>query len=91
MLAPVILLTALFLEMQNAVIKDTLERATEPELNLKVYLEDAYIHPIFKCGEYRRPIIDEESDPVIVATKRNSRKGSKTGSSESSLKLSSTR
>lgn len=80
----------LFIELQDAVIKDTLERATEPDLNLKVYLEDAYIHPIFKGGEYRRPIIDEESDPIIVATKRNSRMGSsKNGSSESSQKLSS--
>ncbi|KAL8100838.1 CSC1-like protein At4g02900 isoform X1 [Apium graveolens] len=75
------------LPLQDAVIKDTLERATEPDLNLQVYLEDAYIHPVFKGGDYQRPVIDEESDPIIVATKRNSRMGSKNGSSQSSQKL----
>ena len=65
-------------------IKDTLEKAREPDLNLKAFLEDAYIHPIFKGGVYEKPIMDEESYPIIVATKRNSRVGSKVGSSEDS-------
>uniref|UniRef100_A0A166D9Z7 CSC1/OSCA1-like 7TM region domain-containing protein n=1 Tax=Daucus carota subsp. sativus TaxID=79200 RepID=A0A166D9Z7_DAUCS len=68
----------------DAMIKDTLEKAREPDLNLKAFLEDAYIHPIFKGGVYEKPIMDEESYPIIVATKRNSRVGSKVGSSEDS-------
>ena len=62
-------------------VKDTLERATEPTLNLKAYLEDAYIHPVFKSMQIERPaaVDDEEYNP-LVATKRNSRRGSKTGS-----------
>ncbi|KAL1827383.1 hypothetical protein ACET3Z_005795 [Daucus carota] len=70
--------------LQDAMIKDTLEKAREPDLNLKAFLEDAYIHPIFKGGVYEKPIMDEESYPIIVATKRNSRVGSKVGSSEDS-------
>lgn len=66
---------------QDAMVKDTLERATEPTLNLKAYLEEAYIHPVFKSAEIERPpaVDDEESNP-LVATKRSSRRDSKTGS-----------
>lgn len=58
-------------------VKDTLERATEPNLNIKAYLEDAYIHPVFKSMQIDSisSVDDEENNP-IVATKRNSRKGS---------------
>ena len=52
-------------------MKDTLERAREPNLNLKGYLQHAYIHPVFKDDE------DDEDegfnkldDSVIVPTKR---------------------
>lgn len=78
-----------FSALQDAMIKDTLEKAREPDLNLKAFLEDAYIHPIFKGGEFEKLILDEESHP-IVATKRNSRMGSKRVSSESSTQLLST-
>lgn len=66
-------------------VKDTLERATEPNLNLRAYLKDAYVHPVFKGGELERPVaIDEEESNPLVATKRkssrNSRHGSETGS-----------
>lgn len=67
--------------LQEAKRKDTLERATEPALNLKAYLQDAYVHPIFKEGD------DEDDDDdggthemldhdggVVVPTKRNSRR-----------------
>lgn len=62
---------------QDAMVKDTLERATEPNLNIKAYLEDAYIHPVFKSMQIDSisSVDDEENNP-IVATKRNSRKGS---------------
>lgn len=57
-------------------VKDTLERATEPQLNLKAYLQDAYIHPVFKGGEFERPAaIDEEENNPLVATRRSSQRG----------------
>lgn len=72
-------------------VKDTLERATDPNFNLKNYLHDAYIHPVFKDKEFDRPqAIDEEEMNPLVATKRNSVRGtpglSKNGSEVSSEK-----
>ncbi|CAH2071562.1 unnamed protein product [Thlaspi arvense] len=63
--------------LQEAMMKDTLERAKEPNLNLKGYLQDAYIHPVFKGGD------DDDDDDmvgkleeevIIVPTKRQSRR-----------------
>lgn len=58
-------------------MKDTLERAREPNLNLKGYLQSAYIHPVFKNDEDE----EEDSDPngkldesLLVPTKRQSRR-----------------
>lgn len=31
--------------------KDTMEQTTEPDLNIKAYLADAYLHPIFQSFE----------------------------------------
>lgn len=31
--------------------KDLLEKATEPDLNIKAYLADAYLHPILRSFE----------------------------------------
>ncbi|KAL7244254.1 hypothetical protein ACSBR1_016481 [Camellia fascicularis] len=65
--------------LQEAMMKDTLERATEPNLNLKDYLRNAYIHPVFK-GEDNEDDEDEEvsekweQESVLVPTKRQSRK-----------------
>ena len=65
-------------------MKDTLERATEPNLNLRAYLRDAYVHPVFKGGElYAPPTLDEEEGVPLVATKR-SHKSSKATSCASS-------
>lgn len=58
-------------------MKDTLERAREPNLNLKGYLQNAYVHPVFKDDED-----DEDNDHhngkldenVVVPTKRQSRR-----------------
>ncbi|KAL1334559.1 calcium permeable stress-gated cation channel 1 [Arachis ipaensis] len=66
--------------LQEAMMKDTLERATEPNLNLKAYLQNAYVHPVFKAS------LDEDDDEdgdsqkwetesVPVPTKRQSRRG----------------
>ncbi|KAL1537288.1 Calcium permeable stress-gated cation channel 1 [Salvia divinorum] len=58
--------------LQEAMMKDTLERTREPNLNVKGYLQQAYIHPIFKDEE------DDEDegfnmklhDSATVPTKR---------------------
>ncbi|KAL5561636.1 hypothetical protein UlMin_031383, partial [Ulmus minor] len=71
--------------LQDAMVRDTLERAREPNLNLRAYLRDAYVHPVFKGGELETPeaINEEESNPV-VATKRKSHRSSQHGSENSS-------
>lgn len=61
-------------------MKDTLERAKEPNLNLKGYLQNAYIHPVFKASEDDEDEDDDvnnemwENESVIVPTKRQSRR-----------------
>lgn len=66
-------------------VKDTLEKATEPNLDLKTYLKDAYVHPVFKSSSIEQPILidDEESNP-LVPTKRNSQRSSKLPSEDNS-------
>ncbi|XP_074579318.1 calcium permeable stress-gated cation channel 1-like isoform X2 [Curcuma longa] len=63
--------------LQEAMMKDTLEHAREPNLNLKAYLSNAYLHPVFKEDEENEEIFasDEEKDydKVLVPTKRQSR------------------
>ncbi|XP_030459431.1 CSC1-like protein At3g21620 [Syzygium oleosum] len=63
--------------LQEAMMKDTLEKAREPNLNLKGFLQTAYVHPVFKGGD------DSDSDsatdeiaeePALVPTKRHSRR-----------------
>ncbi|KAL6520518.1 Calcium permeable stress-gated cation channel 1 [Orobanche hederae] len=63
--------------LQEAMMKDTLERAREPNLNLKGYLQYAYVHPVFKDDDdddededFNRKL----DDSVIVPTKRQSRR-----------------
>lgn len=52
-------------------VKDTLERAVEPNLNLRLYLQDAYVHPAFKGDEFQKPvIIDDEEENPLIQTKR---------------------
>ncbi|XP_009357481.1 calcium permeable stress-gated cation channel 1 [Pyrus x bretschneideri] len=63
--------------LQEAMMKDTLEQAREPNLNLKGYLQSAYIHPVFKeCDdeEDHESFEKGETESVIVATKRHSRR-----------------
>lgn len=58
-------------------MKDTLERAREPNLNLKGYLHNAYIHPVFKNEEDDEDDISPEKfeqESVLVPTKRQSRR-----------------
>ncbi|EPS74192.1 hypothetical protein M569_00556, partial [Genlisea aurea] len=71
--------------LQDAVIKDTLEKATEPTLDLKDYLNDTYLHPVFQpfdIIDLSSAIDDEEMmNAALVSTKRSSRKSSRPSSS----------
>ncbi|XP_030972738.1 calcium permeable stress-gated cation channel 1-like isoform X2 [Quercus lobata] len=62
----------------EAMMKDTLERAKEPNLNLKEYLQNAYEHPVFKASEDEEDdeINDDgwENESVIVPTKHQPRR-----------------
>lgn len=42
--------------------KDILERTTDPNLNLKAYLADAYLHPIFQSFEEEEELIEVRVD-----------------------------
>ncbi|CAI0578832.1 unnamed protein product [Linum tenue] len=69
-------LTPFLIPLPEAMVRDTLERATEPNLNLRTYLHDAYIHPIFKHDPSEKTetmIYDDEEDNPLVATKRSSK------------------
>ncbi|KAJ0979636.1 hypothetical protein J5N97_015110 [Dioscorea zingiberensis] len=65
--------------LQDAMVKDTLERATEPNLDLKAYLQDAYLHPVFH-SEGSEAAINEEESNSLVPTKRTSHRSTPVGS-----------
>ncbi|XP_007026161.2 PREDICTED: calcium permeable stress-gated cation channel 1 [Theobroma cacao] len=63
--------------LQEAMMKDTLERAREPNLNLKPYLHNAYVHPVFKEEDDDDGddfMFKSENESVLVPTKRQSRR-----------------
>jgi hypothetical protein len=63
--------------LQEAMKKDTLERPREPGFDLKGYLMNAYIHPVFKGDDDDEnfSVADgPEAEQVLVATKRQSRR-----------------
>ncbi|KAK9151617.1 hypothetical protein Syun_009926 [Stephania yunnanensis] len=64
------------IDNMEAMMKDTLERAREPNLNLKGYLQNAYIHPVFKGDDDDESVevIDEWEKESLVPTKRQSRR-----------------
>lgn len=73
-------------------MKDTLERAREPNLNLKGFLQNSYIHPVFKTADDTDSDLameEWEQEPALIATKRKSRSCTPLPSkhSESSLSL----
>ncbi|CAA0837213.1 Calcium permeable stress-gated cation channel 1 [Striga hermonthica] len=77
--------------LQEAMMKDTLERAREPNLNLKSYLQNAYVHPVFKNDEEDEDECDYdvtsgkiEEENVLVPTKRHSRRNTPLPSKASS-------
>lgn len=77
-----------FYPLQEAMMKDTLERAREPNLNLKAYLQNAYVHPVFKNDEGHEDydnIYDVKLDEIVpVPTKRQSRRNTPAPSKTSS-------
>lgn len=56
---------------QEAMVKDTLEKATKPQFNLKAYLKDAYIHPVFKSSDVEKSdfTFEEEKSPLVATTR----------------------
>ncbi|OVA03422.1 protein of unknown function DUF221 [Macleaya cordata] len=61
--------------LQEAMMKDTLERTREPNLNLKGYLQTAYINPTFKEEEEDESytVTEDLEQDNLVPTKRQSR------------------
>lgn len=60
-------------------VKDTLERTKEPNLNLKTFLQNAYVHPVFKAADNVKDemVVEEpraDQTPDLVATKRSSKR-----------------
>ncbi|KAG6722229.1 hypothetical protein I3842_03G150400 [Carya illinoinensis] len=63
--------------LQEAMMKDTLERAREPNLNMKGFLQNSYMHPVFKEGDDSESDVasgDGDQEPELVPTKRQSRR-----------------
>ncbi|KAF6173235.1 hypothetical protein GIB67_026930 [Kingdonia uniflora] len=63
--------------LQEAMMKDTLERTKESNFSLKGYLQNAYIHPVFKGGDdddESYEICEEWDEESVVPTKRQSRR-----------------
>ncbi|KAG2680434.1 hypothetical protein I3760_11G099000 [Carya illinoinensis] len=48
--------------LEEAMAKDILERSTEPDLNIKAYLADAYLHPIFQSFEEEEELVEVRVD-----------------------------
>ncbi|KAL8142733.1 hypothetical protein V2J09_015765 [Rumex salicifolius] len=63
--------------LQEAMMKDTLERVKEPGLNMKDYLQNAYVHPVFKHGVHDDSMVgpeEWEDGPELVPTRRHSKR-----------------
>lgn len=67
--------------LQEAMMKDTLERARDPKFNPKAFLQNTYVHPVFKGNEdedaEEDSEVDENMEPnesKLVPTKRQSRR-----------------
>jgi hypothetical protein len=71
---------------QEAMMKDTLERAKEPNLNLKGFLQSAYIHPVFKGeddSDSDAAPEDSDQEPKLIQTRRQSRRNTPLASKHS--------
>ncbi|TQD98889.1 hypothetical protein C1H46_015532 [Malus baccata] len=58
---------------QEAMAKDTMERTAEPDLNMKSYLADAYLHPIFRSFEEEPPFEEEQELVEVRVDKQQTR------------------
>ncbi|KAI6706781.1 hypothetical protein NL676_009743 [Syzygium grande] len=65
--------------LEEAMAKDLAEREEEPNLNLKAYLADAYLHPIYRSFE-----LEEEEVVQVRAEKHQTHVASPSGSELSS-------
>ncbi|KAH9610778.1 hypothetical protein KSS87_013714 [Heliosperma pusillum] len=73
--------------LQEAMMKDTLERSRDPNFNLKGYLQTAYVHPVFKNDDEDEDDMLENklaTEAVLVPTKRQSRRNTPAPSKMSS-------
>lgn len=58
--------------LEEAMARDTLERAVEPNLNIRSYLQNSYMHPIFKEEEDKDVNMDRhDKDPPLVPLRRS--------------------
>ncbi|TKY70253.1 CSC protein [Spatholobus suberectus] len=48
--------------LEEAMAKDLLEKSTEPDLNIRAYLADAYLHPIFRSFEVEEELVEVRVD-----------------------------
>ncbi|XWS38819.1 hypothetical protein CRYUN_Cryun19dG0163000 [Craigia yunnanensis] len=51
--------------LEEAMAKDIMDRTTEPDINLKAFLADAYLHPIFRTFE-EEELVEVRVDKVTV-------------------------
>ncbi|KAK8520703.1 hypothetical protein V6N12_004632 [Hibiscus sabdariffa] len=51
--------------LEEAMAKDLMDRTTEPDINLKAFLADAYLHPIFRSFE-EEELVEVRVDKVRV-------------------------
>ncbi|XWS49478.1 hypothetical protein CRYUN_Cryun12cG0006900 [Craigia yunnanensis] len=51
--------------LEEAMAKDIMDRTTEPDINLKAFLADAYLHPIFRTFE-EEELVEVRVDKVRV-------------------------
>ncbi|KAK7307221.1 hypothetical protein VNO77_40087 [Canavalia gladiata] len=54
--------TELSSSIQEAMARDLLEKSTEPDLNIKAYLADAYLHQIFWSFEVEEELVEVRVD-----------------------------
>lgn len=51
--------------LQEAMAKDIADKSTEPDINMKAFLTDAYLHPIFRSFE-EEELVEVRVDKVRV-------------------------
>ncbi|KAI5076553.1 hypothetical protein GOP47_0008618 [Adiantum capillus-veneris] len=74
--------------LAEAMAKDTLERAVEPHLNIKSYLQDTYMHPVFKEAEDTDSDSEEfDQDPPLVPLKHSLQDGTPVPSASSATQM----